>query len=166
MNFKDIQQFKVFRVLLLFVFLTAVNSGCESDPQEGPSDYRDRFTGSYSFTRSDYRRYNFFWESPPHDSIINDTLHCIGTVEKLDSFRLRIVFDSAYTAPDFSFKTFPISINGLVFPVVSDSGYLSYPECQYPFFGMFYSGDSVCFWYTFTAHIGRQEEIIWGRKLD
>jgi len=81
-------------------------------------DYRDKWVGEWEFTTYDYRAYGII-EEPL--TIETDTIHFIGTVEIHDKERLKIVFKPNATEP------FPI-INGLIYPVVDNSGTLSYPE--------------------------------------
>jgi hypothetical protein len=102
---------------LAFALLIILFS-CKKEKNELTYDYRNKYTGSYLFTHLSYIRYNFFWRDPPQQKIISDTVEYVGVIEKCDSFRLKIVFGPDNSEPEISNTTFPLIINGLIYPTV------------------------------------------------
>ena len=99
-------------------------------------DYRNKWVGDWDFTTIDYDQYCYYG-----DSLViiqnTDTIYFIGTIEKCGTDKLKIIFKSKATEPDLGAYYWPIQVNGLIYPVVDISGYLTYPEFLYIFSGSF-----------------------------
>ena len=99
-------------------------------------DYRNKWIGDWDFTTIDYNQYCYY-----EDSLViiqnTDTIYFIGTIEKCGTDKLKIIFKSKATEPNLGAYYWPIKVNGLIYPVVDISGYLTYPEFLYMFSGSF-----------------------------
>ena len=99
-------------------------------------DYRNKWVGDWDFTTIDYNQYCYY-----EDSLViiqnTDTIYFIGTIEKCGTDKLKIIFKSKATEPNLGAYYWPIKVNGLIYPVVDISGYLTYPEFLYMFSGSF-----------------------------
>ena len=94
-------------LVIIAVLFTACSKVSSKD-----KDYRDKYVGVYDFTTIDCIG-------------ICDTIHFTGTIEKYKTSRLKIIFKPNATEPTFAF---PIPINGLMYPIVDNTGTIIYPE--------------------------------------
>ena len=119
--------------------------------------------GTYNFTTIDDEQFYYsFWDSL---TIRQDTTNFTGSIEKYGENRLKIMFKSEATEPNFGY--FP-QLNGLMYPIVDSLGYLSYPEIgdTRPYFkGSFYSNE-ININYGNFAHIGSTSHKIQGIKIN
>jgi hypothetical protein len=133
-------------------------------------DYRDKYVGVYNFTTSSNISWYYYYGAPPkrNDTIINYT----GTVVKHEKDRLKIVFLPNATDPELLDEyVFPIQIKGRIYPVVNDTGRISYPEIRetystrYGFRGVFFNNDSLVINYGISLHYGAEHHTIHGKKI-
>lgn len=158
---------KSFLSLILICLILAGLYRCKKDDPILSQDYRDKYIGNYHFNTYVYKRMNFFYTDPPRVTILYDTIDCIGNIIKIDSFKLKITFIYPYSEPDFTYG--PYNIDGLIYPTLSDSGTMSYPEMKWSmtfFNGKFFSKDSVIFGYGFYSHAGNEFIYTLGKKIN
>ncbi|MDR1180442.1 MAG: hypothetical protein LBL13_00470 [Bacteroidales bacterium] len=123
---------------ILFLFLAATLAfftiaciSCKKPEPEPETNYRDKYVGAWNFTTIDY----IYYVRDIYDTnslvIIHDTTNFIGTIEKYETDRLKIVFKPNATEPDMSDRNivyFPAGVNGLIYPVVDETDTLRYPN--------------------------------------
>ena len=117
-------------------------------------DYRSQWVGDWDFTTIDYVRY--YYPDIYSDSLVvkQDTIHFVGTINKHGSDRLKIIFKPNATEPDFTKLYAILQIYGLIYPVIDDSGTLTYPDFRSngDFYGSFLGNEIDIYYY----HYGPQ----------
>jgi hypothetical protein len=151
---------------LIFGFFIFTVMACEKPCEKPPKDYRDKWIGIYDFTTIDYKRYYFYY--PDSIVIIQDTTNFIGTIEKYETNRLKIIFKPNAIEPyNLNGGT---QINGLIYPVVNDSGNLIYPDLEYidkGGFGGYFTDNEITISYNRSVgHLGYDNHNIHGIKIN
>jgi uncharacterized protein GlcG (DUF336 family) len=94
-------------------------------------DYRIKWVGTYDFTTIDYIHYCNDPECISGVIEIWDTIQFIGTIGIFGTDKLKITFKPDATEPDLgtgNIGYWPLRINGIIYPVVDDTGNLTYLE--------------------------------------
>jgi len=129
-------------------------------------DYRNRWFGTYDFTTISaigYFEFDFGW------NYIHDTVIFMGTIEKYDKDRLKIIFKPNATEPNFTEIFYPLQIKGLIYPSVGNLGLLDYPEftCDKGEFSGCFSDNKINISYEQSAgHFGHEKHKIQGIKIN
>jgi len=140
----------------------ATQNGKFTDNCSVTVDYRTKWMGEWNFTTIDYLHYYSIPADPSSLIIIHDTICFIGTIEKYENDRLKIVFKPNATAPDMEGIYFPLRINGLIYPVVDDLGNFDYSNLKSShnsfsgefYFSGFISGNEISIDYSNTGPLG------------
>jgi hypothetical protein len=109
-------------------FFTIVCISCEKPKPKPETNYRDKYIGVWDFTTIDYLHYVRDIYDTTSLVIIHDTTNFIGTIEKYETDRLKMVFKSNATEPDMTGIYFPVQVKGIIYPVVDDTDTLRYPN--------------------------------------
>ena len=129
------------------------------------NDYRDQWVGEWKFTTYDYTQSGFSGEPL---TIKRDTIHFIGSIGKYETNKLKIVFKPNATEPDLG-NHFPLSINGLLYPTIDDSGILTIfgLDCR-PYFQGFIFNNEISISYGMIGPLGmaaHENHQIQGTKI-
>ncbi len=143
--------------MLLFIVFACTKT------DESISDYRDLFIGEYDFTICKY------FEIETSDPVF-DTIEYLGTIDAFENDKLKIIYSDNPTEPSLQ-CALPLKINGLLYPTVTDSGELIYPEvtqgCSRSWFsGSFINNDSISMQIGTSALMGANVINIYGKKID
>ena len=131
-------------------------------------DYRDKWVGTYDFITISAIGY---WMPGTDWDYTHDTVNFIGTIERFEKDRLKITFKPNATEPNWNpqpnISTFPVPINGLIYPRVCNFGDIDYPEyrCDKGEFSGCFMDNNIKIFYTQSAgHYGREQHEIRGTK--
>ena len=154
--------------LLITMLVSCHKKEVEEIKEVEEVDYRDKYTGTFRFTGYYYQK---SWSGDDYPDIEKfDTIIVDGSIVKYDTNKLKIIFKDTYSEPDIESITFPVVIDGLAYVTITDSGAISYPEFyttgQQWFEGKFFNNDSLSFEYGISAHVGTQDDKIYGQRID
>lgn len=147
-------------IIILFIFCSC---------QKEDPNYRDKYTGTYEFTTHSFE--GFIYDDGDTTMVheVYDTIIAMGNIEKLEEDKLKIVFWENYSEPDLEHESVPVQISGLIYPVVSDSGTLEYPEfhgmSSSYFVGSIINNDSLAFQYGVTRMFQKHEVQVFGKRI-
>jgi len=152
-------------------FITAIDNGdatITATTQDGEKranckvnvDYRNRWVGICEFTTISIERW---W---PDYIYKIDSTKFVGKISKYNNDKLKIIYLPNATEPDLS--SVPM-FNGIMYPTVSSSGKLRYPEITFHHGGFngFISNDTI--WLSYSdafGHFGDKNLHIQGRKIN
>lgn len=150
---------------LLLIIVLLISYSCQKEE----TDYRDKYTGTFSFATYSVEKFLYDGEDTTFVHKEYDTILTIGSTEKFEDDRLKIVFWDNYYEPDFEHEYVPVKIHGLIYPIVSDSGIFEYPvfdnmESSY-FFGNILNNDSLYFQYGVTRWTQAHEVQVLGKRI-
>lgn len=111
---------------IISLFISALFQSCEPEPVVIP-DYRDVYVGVYDFTTY-YRVGMFHYDNGVEYSELYDTARHRGSILKDGEDRLKITFLPHAKPPIFTSDAFPVRVTGIIYPVVGESGKLTYPD--------------------------------------
>ena len=155
---------------LIMGLLSTIGCCRKGECEEDENDYRDKYVGPYNFTTHDFVEGGIY--PNPWTVCLDTTIYFTGTIEKYGKDRLKITFKPDAKEPDWDpngYISFPIPIDGLIYPVVDDEGILSYPEyrCDKGKFEGFFSNNEVSIKYgQYAGHGGHEEHTIQGIKTN
>lgn len=135
----------------------------------GRPDFRNAFVGDYQFKNFNHILYVDIL-NPQNNITVNDTVVYVGTIEKFEATKLKIIYAPNYIEPKIEHESFPMrtSIYGLIYPTVTYPGIMSYPEIpsRYIFTGKFTGADSITFSFSHGDHFGDESYRMFGKKIN
>ena len=156
------------RYFVSFLLITMLVSCHKKEVEE--VDYRDKYTGTFNFTSYHFKEDYYDDGDTTYWLKSYDTTESNGQIEKSGDTILRVIFRENYTEPDYEQITTALGLDGLVYPIVSDSGVFDYPEINGLhssfFHGNFITNDSLIFSYGVIRMVWSEEYKIIGKRIE